>query len=58
MYKAGDMVRVKFQFSSREMIGVVISVDPDPYARLKYHILMRGMDRMLWYMESEILGRV
>lgn len=38
------------------MIGVVIDVDPEPSVRLKYLILVRGMNRMLWYMETEIRG--
>jgi hypothetical protein len=58
VYTAGDMVRVKFHFSSREMIGIIISVDTNENARLKYFILMRGLNRILWFMESEIIGYV
>lgn len=58
MYYQGDLVIVKSTFSSQDQIGIVIDVDPEPTARLKYLILVRGMDRMLWYMETEIKGYV
>ena len=58
MYYQGDLVIVKSTFSSQDQIGIVIDVDPEPSARLKYLILVRGMDRMLWYMETEIKGYV
>ena len=58
MYSQGDLVIVKSTFSSQDQIGIVIDVDPEPSARLKYLILVRGMDRMLWYMETEIKGYV
>lgn len=40
------------------MIGIIISVDTNENARLKYFILMRGLNRILWFMESEIIGYV
>jgi len=58
VYYQGDLVIVKSTFSSQDQIGIVIDVDPEPTARLKYLILVRGMDRMLWYMETEIKGYV
>ncbi len=56
MYKVGDLVWVKFQFSSKETIGLIIDVDDNIGVNLKYNILMLGMPKILWYMESEILG--
>jgi hypothetical protein len=56
VYSKGDLVLVKSTFFSDPMIGVVIDVDPEPSVRLKYLILVRGMNRMLWYMETEIRG--
>lgn len=58
MYYKGDMVVVKPTFSSYDTIGIIIDVDPEPSAKLKYLILVRGMYRMLWYMESEIVEHV
>jgi hypothetical protein len=52
------MVVVKPTFSSYDSIGVIIDIDPDPAVKLKYLILVRGMYRMLWYMESEIVQYV
>lgn len=52
------MVVVKPTFSSYDTIGIIIDVDPEPSAKLKYLILVRGMYRMLWYMESEIVEHV
>lgn len=57
MYSQGDLVIVKSTFSSQDQIGIIIDIDPEPTARLKYLILVRGMDRMLWYMETEIKSR-
>jgi hypothetical protein len=58
VYCKGDMVVVKPTFSSYDSIGVIIDIDPDPAVKLKYLILVRGMYRMLWYMESEIVQYV
>jgi len=58
VYNRGDLVNVKSSFSSQTQIGIIIDIDPEPEARLKYLILVRGMDRMLWYMETEIKGYV
>ena len=55
MYNVGDLVWVKFQFSSKETLGVIIDKDDNPNINLKYYILVQGIPKILWYMESEIL---
>jgi hypothetical protein len=58
VYSKGDLVNIRPTFSSRHTIGIIIDIDPEPTCRLRYMILARGFDRLLWYMETEITGYV